>query len=578
MYQSFYGFQALPFADKPATDHYYFNKQQQHILDEIELRVGHSQCVSVLSGPDGVGKSTLILYLCENVEDKVNIHKIDSTRLSGERSLLEEVMSVLGIGTASDTGCTPVEQLSLHLADLAGSGRRSLLVIDEADGLSKTDREVLGSLVDNPCFQVILTTSRPAPDSGSGPFEEITGEVVRRYTLRPLNAVETEIYIRIRLIQAGGSRDVLLPSAIEAVYHHSGGVPGQINRICNLALGYGFSRQCRQLDKRILEQMLRARWDGSYLQDETEYSDSVVTIEDTPLVDDEESAPGLMDRCPDGAHSVPARLAEYFKHGGQYEVHSEQMPDDEIFDFVRLLMKQQQRHLKRFVVGTVSGAALLAVSGVTGFIFWQSGGRMAVDLALNPVAEPVPSVTAGMPALQKARSAATRESVTKARPVLIAKSGSTQQKVNHTDRQAPGKDTPGVSTQADVSVAEQASLEAPAGVAKAAASEPVRGIQQAKIIADIAVKNRALQAEREKLAAIEESNRALREERRKLVRERKRLDRKLVVQRAEIRQLKRDSAKEKERMEALIARVHKNSSVIWNEFNKNVPEAYSEEE
>src|SRR5947208_2207164 len=111
---------------------------------------------------------------------------------------------------------------------------------------------------------------------GSGGFVQLTGEVgtgktalrdglaraelrqlaqriTARYHLTPLDAGETEAYVRHRLAVAGSPRVPFSRLGLKALYQRSGGIPRLINIIADRALMAGFAREQDSIGERIVD-------------------------------------------------------------------------------------------------------------------------------------------------------------------------------------------------------------------------------------------------------------------------------------------------------------------------------------
>jgi len=59
--------------------------------------------------------------------------------------------------------------------------------------------------------------------------------------LQPFSAEETAAYINHRLQAAGATREIFADDALQTAHQLSGGIPRQLNRLCDLALVVGFA-------------------------------------------------------------------------------------------------------------------------------------------------------------------------------------------------------------------------------------------------------------------------------------------------------------------------------------------------
>jgi general secretion pathway protein A len=70
--------------------------------------------------------------------------------------------------------------------------------------------------------------------------------------LKALELDQTESYVRTRLETFGGGRAVFQPDAIEQLQQLTGGVPREINRLCDLALLAGMNESRTAIDRQLI--------------------------------------------------------------------------------------------------------------------------------------------------------------------------------------------------------------------------------------------------------------------------------------------------------------------------------------
>jgi type II secretory pathway predicted ATPase ExeA len=79
------------------------------------------------------------------------------------------------------------------------------------------------------------------------------------YHLRPFTFSETVEYVRHRLVSAGGSADRFDDAALQRIYTETSGIPRLINRLCDMALVYGYATKQSVIDGAILEEVVTDR-------------------------------------------------------------------------------------------------------------------------------------------------------------------------------------------------------------------------------------------------------------------------------------------------------------------------------
>jgi general secretion pathway protein A len=174
------------------------------------------------------------------------------------------VASALGIRAEAAGKADLLEAIEGFLAERQASGRRVLLVADEAQNLPPETLEELRMLTNlrtvagrSPlqCFlvgqpQLKETLARPG-------LAQLRQRVIASCHLEPLTAEETRNYIEHRLRIAGWrGRPVLEESVPELIHRASGGVPRRINLLFGRLLLFGAIEEREVLDEAAVEEVL----------------------------------------------------------------------------------------------------------------------------------------------------------------------------------------------------------------------------------------------------------------------------------------------------------------------------------
>jgi hypothetical protein len=97
-------------------------------------------------------------------------------------------------------------------------------------------------------IQIILIGQESLQDKLQSPsLEQLAQRIEAYHTLSALDADDTCAYIRHRLSKAGGSSRLFDDAACELVRQKSGGVPRLINRICDMALVFGYAANTQEI-------------------------------------------------------------------------------------------------------------------------------------------------------------------------------------------------------------------------------------------------------------------------------------------------------------------------------------------
>lgn len=550
MYEQFYGFSSAPFAPQPAAGRYDRCDQHQQVLDSLEARFRQARCVCLLQGAAGVGKSTLVEALTAALGDAVAVSVVDAADVTAGVPLAARWLTDAGVACNADTEAALIKYLAAYRRTLSEAGRRVLLVVDNAERLSAGDCRMLDALLEGeaePSVQLLLVTaqSEPVPGAAEPACAGLAQRIVEQYTLLPLSPMETDDYIRQRLVQAGGSPELFTPSASAAVYRYSQGVPRLINRVCDLALVYGFSRQSALIDERTMDFVLNDRWGGSQKRDSvSDFSARSLPQPEAASSPVVASQPAQTAETAQGNAQLAQQLVELLKQGSTSgEPAPRPVSERDMYDFIRRSLRYHQRHVERFVLGIVVGVALLAAGGLWTLITWQNDQLMpsaaASNTPVNTAGRDVGVPTVPAPAGYAA-----------VRPPVVANAV-----VSPSAAQAASADSPDPVSPAPPPVQQQAAVQLTATAPPPAAASPAPSLVKAQ-------------------------NRALEREHQKLERERQRLKKQLAAERAERERLQQQSERERERVrkaQLLIEEARESAHTAWDRINTDTPDAFPEQ-
>lgn len=136
---------------------------------------------------------------------------------------------------------SPYAALEARLTEIAAGGGRVLLAIDDAhcvqDLALLNDLRMLLNIEHegSPVLNILVGGQENvlARLAEAGRFD---ARVALKIRVLPFNEEEAEAYMLARLKSAGCTRGIFTRQAAELVFQASGGLPGNINRICELAL------------------------------------------------------------------------------------------------------------------------------------------------------------------------------------------------------------------------------------------------------------------------------------------------------------------------------------------------------
>lgn len=264
MYERHFGFTAKPFALTPDPAFLYFSRQHAMAMTMLEYALESQAAFTLLTGDIGSGKTTLVRRLLRCLGDDVAVGLISNTH-GGFRSIHGWALSALGITATADSDIARYEALVESFVREYGKGRRTLLILDEAQNLSVQALEELRLLSNvnsekDLALQIILVGQPELRVKLARPgLRQFLQRVSVDFHLRPLDREETHAYVRHRLSVVGGDADLFLPEAIDCVYESTNGIPRLLNQLCDFALVYAFPEGRKSIDADLVSQVVRER-------------------------------------------------------------------------------------------------------------------------------------------------------------------------------------------------------------------------------------------------------------------------------------------------------------------------------
>ena len=237
MYSEHFGFTDRPFQLTPDARFYFDSRTHKKAMAYLGYGLAQGEGFIVITGEVGAGKSTLVAHLMATVDRaRLNAINIVSTQVDGDDMLR---LAALGMGLPADgvSKAQLLERVERHLEEEARRGKRTLLIVDEAQNLSETAIEELRMLSN---FQVggqallqIFLLGQPEfrAKMASESLEQLRQRVIATHHLEPMEPSEVEPYIshRLELVGWEGRPSIEMP-AFGEIHRHTGGVPRKINQ------------------------------------------------------------------------------------------------------------------------------------------------------------------------------------------------------------------------------------------------------------------------------------------------------------------------------------------------------------
>lgn len=260
MYTRFFGLNEKPFSITPDPRYLYMSERHGEALAHLVYGVTESGGFIQLTGEVGTGKTTLVRTLLLNrMPQNANVAVVLNPQISAHE-FLATICEELGIAVPKDKTSIKAltDALNHHLLDAHSDGRRTILVVDEAQNLAPAVLEQVRLLTNletakQKLLQIILIGQPELRELlGRNDLRQLAQRITGRYHLEPLTRDETAQYIEHRLSVAGALGEVFDSGAKKEVYRLSQGVPRLINVICDRALLGAYSQEARHVNRRLV--------------------------------------------------------------------------------------------------------------------------------------------------------------------------------------------------------------------------------------------------------------------------------------------------------------------------------------
>lgn len=259
MYDDHYGLTGRPFQLTPDPKFWFDTATHRKAMAYLGYGLSQGEGFVVITGDPGVGKTTLMGHLLGEIDrERLNVIKIVSSQLRPE-DLLRLVCIGLEInagGMAKSEMLTAIER-GLH--QVARSGRRTLLVVDEAQALPIESLEELRMLSNfqaggYPLLQIFLLGQPEFRLTlAERSLEQLRQRVIAMHHLEPMEADEVEPYLIHRLSCVGWrGKPRFTNDAVAAMYRWSNGSPRLLNQLASRVMLFGAVEQIETFGEREL--------------------------------------------------------------------------------------------------------------------------------------------------------------------------------------------------------------------------------------------------------------------------------------------------------------------------------------
>jgi MSHA biogenesis protein MshM len=253
VYLDYFGLKEAPFRITPNTEYWYAGGQRGEMLAALLYAIGQGEGIIKVVGEVGSGKTMLCRKLVGQLPGTIDSIYLGNPTLPPD-DMLAAILADLGTAPPEPGRQARLAQLNTILLERHEAGRRVVVFVEEAQGISLDNLEFLRLLTNletatDKLLQIVLF-GQPELDAhlAEPSIRQLKDRVTLNLNLSPLSETEVGDYLRARLTVAGyRGPDLFAPALITRMTRLSGGLSRRINVLADKTLLAAYAGQTHTL-------------------------------------------------------------------------------------------------------------------------------------------------------------------------------------------------------------------------------------------------------------------------------------------------------------------------------------------
>ncbi|MDP1525378.1 MAG: AAA family ATPase [Rhodocyclaceae bacterium] len=246
MYLAHFGLTQLPFGITPDTEFIYPSRSHLEGINLLHFTLASGEGFVKVVGEIGTGKTLLCRNFLAELGPEWKAAYLPNPQME-PRAFLREVADDLGTADGAPEAAHVVKRLNTRLLELARTGKKVVLCIDEAQTMPRLTLESLRLLsnleTEKRKLLHIVLFGQPELDEmlAVHSARQLRQRIAFHHQLKHLDSDEVNNYVEQRLRIAGHSGDPIFePVAVKLLTKAAGGTPRLINILSHKAMLLAF--------------------------------------------------------------------------------------------------------------------------------------------------------------------------------------------------------------------------------------------------------------------------------------------------------------------------------------------------
>ena len=262
MYLQHFGLREDPFSLAPDSRFLYLAPGHREALASLYYSVTENRGCAVMAGGVGAGKTALLYYLREKLEESADVIFLNCP-MNSRDELVHTLLDWFQLEIDPAALVRNLRRLESALETRRAEGRQVVILVDDAQEFTVEALKAFRALLNlqSPqasLLQIVLAGSLSLTAQLATPDLESLGQRVHVFCqLPPLDEQHFDLYIQHRLNVAGASEQLFTPQAAALIGSVSGGVPLKMNRLCYQAMSCAWLDGKKQVTEETVWQTLQ---------------------------------------------------------------------------------------------------------------------------------------------------------------------------------------------------------------------------------------------------------------------------------------------------------------------------------